>query len=238
MQANVSPADESHHRLSRSRPYACLRHGPQRRDGGIDGPRGRLFQGQGRLDAHVLGKRRNSTAATASSARKCRWARGWPSPTSIKNNGGVCLTYMGDGAANQGQVYESFNMAELWKLPVVYIIENNQYADGNSASNARARKPISTSAAHRSTCRARSGRHGRPRPCLPPGAKPSNGAGQGNGPIILEMKTYRYRGHSMSDPAKYRTREEVQNMREKRDPIEHLVLEDASSAAASPPKTS
>jgi pyruvate dehydrogenase E1 component alpha subunit len=136
-------------------------------------------------------------------------------------NGNVCFTYFGDGAANQGQVYESFNMAELWKLPVVYVIENNLYAMGTSVTRSsaltdfskrgqsfnipgeqvdgmdvRAVRAAALSAAE--WCRA------------------------GNGPKILEMQTYRYRGHSMSDPAKYRPKEEVQKMREEHDPIEQV----------------
>ena len=131
----------------------------------------------------------------------------------------VSLTYFGDGAANLGQVYESFNMAELWKLPVVYIIENNRYAMGTAVTRASAQTDFSRrgisfnipgeqvdgmdvravkAAADKAIawCRA------------------------GNGPYILEMQTYRYRGHSMSDPAKYRTREEVQKVRDESDPIE------------------
>jgi pyruvate dehydrogenase E1 component alpha subunit len=138
-----------------------------------------------------------------------------------RGNGAVALTYFGDGAANQGQVYESFNMAELWKLPVVYIIENNQYAMGTSVERSSAQVDLSKRGSSFNI----------------PGesvdgmdVEAVNAAGRkaieycraGNGPIILEMKTYRYRGHSMSDPAKYRTREEVQTVREKRDPIEHL----------------
>ncbi|TGY87897.1 pyruvate dehydrogenase (acetyl-transferring) E1 component subunit alpha [Marinicauda algicola] len=136
-----------------------------------------------------------------------------------KENGKVCATYFGDGAANQGQVYESFNMAKLWDLPVVYIIENNQYAMGTSVKRASAethlyKRGVSfnipgeevdgmdviavNKAAEKAIEHARSGK----------------------GPYILEMKTYRYRGHSMSDPAKYRSREEVDDIRSQSDPIE------------------
>lgn len=130
----------------------------------------------------------------------------------------VSLTYFGDGAANQGQVYEAFNMASLWKLPVVYIIENNQYAMGTSLARSSAETHL----------------HKRGISFNIPGvevdgmdivavrnagAEAVEFARSGQGPIILEMKTYRYRGHSMSDPAKYRTREEVDEVREHRDPI-------------------
>ncbi len=133
----------------------------------------------------------------------------------------VSLTYFGEGAANQGQVYESFNMASLWKLPVVFVIENNQYAMGTKIDRAKAGTKlfrrgdsfgipgmevdgmdvvaVKAAAAEAVThCRA------------------------GKGPILMEMKTYRYRGHSMSDPAKYRTRDEVQKVRAQRDPIDQL----------------
>jgi len=136
-----------------------------------------------------------------------------------RNNGAVTLTYFGDGAANQGQVYESFNMAELWKLPVVYLIENNQYAMGTSVERASAESHL---------CK-RGVSFNIPgeevdgmdvEAVLAAGKKAVAWCRSGNGPIILELKTYRYRGHSMSDPAKYRTREEVQSVREKRDPID------------------
>ncbi|MFO1186375.1 MAG: pyruvate dehydrogenase (acetyl-transferring) E1 component subunit alpha [Alphaproteobacteria bacterium] len=131
----------------------------------------------------------------------------------------VSLTYFGDGAANQGQVYEAFNMAALWKLPVVYIIENNQYAMGTSLARSSAETHL----------------HKRGISFNIPGvevdgmdivavrkagAEAVAFAREGNGPIILEMKTYRYRGHSMSDPAKYRTREEVDQFRQHHDPID------------------
>jgi pyruvate dehydrogenase E1 component alpha subunit len=136
-----------------------------------------------------------------------------------RRNGAVCLTYFGDGAANQGQVFESFNMAELWKLPVVYIIENNQYAMGTAVDRSTAGVQLYK----------RGGAHNIPGEAVDgmdveavyeAGQKAVAWAREGKGPYILEMNTYRYRGHSMSDPAKYRTREEVQQMREKHDPID------------------
>ncbi|MHA1545552.1 MAG: pyruvate dehydrogenase (acetyl-transferring) E1 component subunit alpha [Alphaproteobacteria bacterium] len=138
-----------------------------------------------------------------------------------RGNDQVCLTYFGDGAANQGQNYESFNMAKLWNLPVVYVIENNRYAMGTSIQRSSAQPNLSqrgvsfgiqgeqvdgmdvravNEAATRIIARTRGG----------------------GGPYILEMMTYRYRGHSMSDPAKYRSRDEVQKMRTEHDPIEQV----------------
>ncbi|HXJ01885.1 MAG TPA: pyruvate dehydrogenase (acetyl-transferring) E1 component subunit alpha [Micropepsaceae bacterium] len=136
-----------------------------------------------------------------------------------RNNGAVCLTYFGDGAANQGQVFESFNMAELWKLPVVYIIENNQYAMGTAVGRSTAEVHLyKRGAAHNIPGEAVDGMD--VEAVYAAGQKAVQWAREGKGPYILEMKTYRYRGHSMSDPAKYRTREEVQQMREKHDPID------------------
>src|ERR1700754_830935 len=138
-----------------------------------------------------------------------------------RGNNSVCLTYFGDGAANQGQVYESFNMAELWKLPVVYIIENNQYAMGTSVARSSAETDFSK----------RGISFNIPGVTVDgmdveavqaAGAEAMAYCRAGKGPIILEMKTYRYRGHSMSDPAKYRSKEEVAEVREKHDPIENF----------------
>src|SRR5580704_17257076 len=149
-----------------------------------------------------------------------------------RDNGKVCLTYFGDGAANQGQVYESFNMAELWKLPVVYVIENNRYAMGTAVSRASAQTDFSKRGASFNI-------PGEQvdgmdvRAVKAAGEKAVKWCRDGNGPIILEMMTYRYRGHSMSDPAKYRTREEVEKVRTEHDPIEQVRARLLSSKRAS-----
>ena len=145
-----------------------------------------------------------------------------------KNNGNVSFTYFGDGAANQGQVYESFNMAQLWKLPVVYVIENNEYAMGTALARASATVNLSQ----------RGASFGIPGETVDgmdvfavkdAAQRAAEHARSGKGPYILEMKTYRYRGHSMSDPAKYRSKEEVDEVKTTRDPIDHVktMLEQA-----------
>jgi len=138
-----------------------------------------------------------------------------------KDEAAVCLTYLGDGAVNQGQVYESFNMAALWKLPVIYVIENNKYGMGTSIERASAR----TDLYYRGQAYGIPGVQVDGMDVLAvreAGRKAVAQARAGKGPQILEMLTYRYRGHSMSDPAKYRAKEEVQKMRQERDPIERL----------------
>ena len=148
-----------------------------------------------------------------------------------KDDGGFCLAYFGDGAANQGQVYETMNMAALWKLPIVFVVENNQYAMGTAVGRSSAETEF----------------HRRGTAFRIPGME-VNGMDvlevrqaaeiafahvrEGKGPVLMECNTYRYRGHSMSDPAKYRTREEVQDIREHKDPIEgikKMLIENGSS---------
>ena len=136
-------------------------------------------------------------------------------------NGRVTFTYFGDGASNQGQVYETYNMAELWELPVVFVIENNQYAMGTSMK----RSTKSTTLFGRGEAFGIPGEQVDGMDVLAvkaAGEKAVAHCRAGKGPYILEVMTYRYRGHSMSDPAKYRTREEVQKMRDERDAIEHV----------------
>ena len=138
-----------------------------------------------------------------------------------KDDGGVCVTYLGEGAVNQGQVYESFNIAELWRLPAVYVIENNQYGMGTSAKRASA----STDFYKRGEAYGIPGERVDGMDVLAvkaAGLKAVEYARSGKGPCILEALTYRYRGHSMSDPAKYRTKEEVEEIKKKRDPIDRL----------------
>jgi len=137
-----------------------------------------------------------------------------------KGDGGLSLTYFGDGSANQGQVYEAFNMAALWKLPVIFIIENNQYAMGTSVQRSTATPELF----RRGESFGIPGRAVDGMDVLAVKAAGDEAAAyaRDKGPVLLEMKTYRYRGHSMSDPAKYRTREEVQKIRQESDPIDRL----------------
>jgi pyruvate dehydrogenase E1 component alpha subunit len=136
-----------------------------------------------------------------------------------RENGRVCQTYFGDGAANQGQVYESFNMAQLWKLPVVYVIENNKYAMGTSIERSHAQSDLSKlGLSFNIPGEQVDGMD--VRAVKAAGEMAIEHARSGEGPYILEMLTYRYRGHSMSDPAKYRTKDEVEKMRTTHDPIE------------------
>ncbi len=138
-----------------------------------------------------------------------------------REDGGICYCYFGDGAANQGQVYESFNMASLWKLPIIYIIENNKYGMGTSVARASATVDLyrrgesfdipGVQVNGMDVLEVRAA-----------GAEVVSHVRGGSGPYVMEMNTYRYRGHSMSDPAKYRTKEEVAKMRKESDPLDTL----------------
>jgi pyruvate dehydrogenase E1 component alpha subunit len=188
----------------------------------LTGRRGGLSKGKGG-SMHMFSKSKNFYGGHGIVGAQVPLGTGLAFADRYRNNGNVSFTYFGDGAANQGQVYESFNMAELWKLPVVYIIENNRYAMGTSVTRSSALTDFSK----------------RGKSFNIPGeqvdgmdVRAVKGAAEraaewcrgGNGPVILEMQTYRYRGHSMSDPAKYRSKEEVQKMRDERDPIEQVRL--------------
>jgi pyruvate dehydrogenase E1 component alpha subunit len=168
---------------------------------------------------HMFSKRRNFFGGHGIVGAQVSLGTGLAFSDWYRGNDRVCLTYFGEGASSQGQVYESFNMAALMKLPVVYVIENNRYGMGTSIERASASRDLSKNGA----------------PWGMPGTQVDGmdvlavkqGADMavahcraGNGPYLLEVKTYRYRGHSMSDPARYRTREEVQQMRTQHDCIE------------------
>ena len=186
----------------------------------LTGRRGGYSRGKGG-SMHMFSKEKNFYGGHGIVGANVPLGAGLAFANLYRGNGRLCLTYFGDGAANQGQVYESFNMAKLWKLPVVFVIENNKYAMGTSTERSAATTDFS--------------QRGRSfdipgeqvdgmdvRAVKDAGDRVVQWVRGGNGPYILEMLTYRYRGHSMSDPAKYRTREEVQKMREEHDPIEQV----------------
>src|SRR6266567_5333667 len=197
----------------------------------LTGRRGGYSKGKGG-SMHMFSKEKHFYGGHGIVGAQVSLGTGLAFANRYRGNDSVSLAYFGDGAANQGQVYESFNMAELWKLPVIFVIENNRYAMGTSVTRSSAQTDLS--------------RRGLSfnipgeqvdgmdvRAVRAAGEKAVAWCREGRGPYILEMLTYRYRGHSMSDPAKYRSREEVQKMRTEHDPIEQVRTRLIGSGMAS-----
>ncbi|WP_300392003.1 pyruvate dehydrogenase (acetyl-transferring) E1 component subunit alpha [Henriciella sp.] len=228
---------------------ACLKEGDQIVTGYRDhghmlacdmDPKGVMAELTGRADGyskgkggsmHMFSKEKNFYGGHGIVGAQVPIGTGMAFSNKYRETDNICVTYFGDGAANQGQVYESFNMASLWDLPVVYVIENNQYAMGTSVARASAE----TELFKRGISFEIEGEEVDGMDVYAvkeAGEKAVKYARSGKGPYILEMKTYRYRGHSMSDPAKYRKREEVDDIRTHHDPIDGLkarILEEEYS---------
>lgn len=185
----------------------------------LTGRRGGLSKGKGG-SMHMFSREKNFFGGHGIVAAQVPIGTGLGFAHKYKEDGCIDVCYLGDGAINQGQVYESFNMAALWKLPVLYVIENNKYAMGTAQQRASAGELYERGSAYGIPGKVVNGMDVlEVRKAAEEAVAYIRG---GNGPMILEMKTYRYRGHSMSDPAKYRTKEEVNQMRSEHDPIDTL----------------
>ncbi|MDP4823624.1 MAG: pyruvate dehydrogenase (acetyl-transferring) E1 component subunit alpha [Aestuariivirgaceae bacterium] len=187
----------------------------------LTGRRGGYSRGKGG-SMHMFSREKNFYGGHGIVGAQVPLGAGLAFANQYRGNDNVSLTYFGEGASNQGQVYESFNMAALWKLPVIFIIENNRYAMGTSIARAAAKSEelYLRGAAYGIAGEQVDGMD--VRAVREAGMRAVAACRAGEGPYILEMMTYRYRGHSMSDPAKYRSKEEVQKMREEHDPIEQV----------------
>ena len=186
----------------------------------LTGRRGGYSHGKGG-SMHMFSKEKNFYGGHGIVGAQVPLGTGLAFANRYRENDNVSVVYFGDGAANQGQVYESLNMAELWKLPIIFVIENNGYAMGTAVK----RSSAETEFYRRGTAFRIPGMDVNGMDVLEVRAAAEiafKHVREGNGPVLMELNTYRYRGHSMSDPAKYRTKEEVQDMKDQRDPIEAM----------------
>ena len=186
----------------------------------LTGRRGGYSKGKGG-SMHMFSRRKNFFGGHGIVGASVPLGAGLAFAHRYREDGGLCYCYFGDGAANQGQVYESYNMAALWKLPIIFVIENNRYGMGTSIDRASA----TTDFFRRGDVYGIPGVRVNGMEVLEvkaAGEEATNHCRAGKGPYLLEMGTYRYRGHSMSDPAKYRSKEEVSKVRKESDPIDNL----------------
>ncbi len=187
----------------------------------LTGRKGGISRGKGG-SMHMFSREKNFYGGHGIVGAQVPLGAGLAFANRYRGNQNVSMAYFGDGAANQGQVYETFNMASIWKLPVIFVIENNRYAMGTAATRSTAASEHLGARGEAFGIEAEQVDGMDVRAVREAAERATEYCREGEGPYILEMMTYRYRGHSMSDPAKYRTKEEVQKMREEHDPIEQV----------------